>query len=501
MPLLTELANEILYQIIDQIDPADIYSFSQSCSHFRQLTKETLALHEDRMEKYRCNFVHGCHRHQYFVDPLQLMYEIYMDWKVGSYVRHLDVRCCNHTPDAEFIADLLLEQAFDEEDIQTYKAEKKSRDVFNERIMGLLQDYIVKKYTESGFSYSTRFPIDEVCSEVKKGDTSAMVGLLIWLIPQLRILYLSQYGRKSRYLYEAIKTITEQGHTKPGTRKPLTKLVQVEILGPEGDPTDEQFDFDHFALFMALPSMKHLGGHSVRGLVEHPVMWAHLPLHASNVIVICLVDSVVTAECFKLMLETVNSLKDFSYCCAEGNGMEAHKIIAALHEHAKHSLELLCLQGNVPLNLMDDEIPSRSLRDFEVMKECRIPSAAYLGLLPWRGRSPEGELYLQDMQPLVCALPRSIEEVDLFYTRTYPELDHASGFLNHLIEEKEQRLPLLKGIRIRNHFSRRQHDEDSFKLEVEMCARVGVTLRAEWSGIDDGEEFPISDDEEDVPNL
>ena len=168
MPLLIDLANEVLYQIIDQIDPADIHIFSQSCSLFRQLTKEALALHENRKEMYEYTVVHGCHRHRDSINPLQLMYDIYMDWKVGCYVRYLDLQCCNHLPDIEGMPHLLFKKAFDEEDIRTYKAAEKTHNVFNERIMDLLQGYIVQKYMDSGFSHSTRFPIDEVCSEAKK---------------------------------------------------------------------------------------------------------------------------------------------------------------------------------------------------------------------------------------------------------------------------------------------------------------------------------------------
>ena len=482
MPLLNELANEILYKIIDQIDPADIYTFSQSCSHFRQLAKEALALHEDRKEIYEYTVVHGCYLHD-CINPLQLMYDIYMDWKVGYYVRHLDLQCCNHWPDTELIPDILLEQDLSEEDFQTYKAGKKSRDAFNERIVGLLQGYIVERYTKSGFSYSSHFPIDEMCSEAKKGDRSAMVGLLFWLIPHLEVLHLSQRGDDSRYLYKAIMTMIEQGHTKSRVCKPLTKLVEVQILRPR--------EFDDFALFMALPSLERLVGASVRGLVEHPVKWAHLPLHASNVTVMSFKSSVVKVECFTLMLQAIKSLKEFSYDCLQGNEMEAHKIIAALHEHANHSLELLWLRGDVHLHTMDEGIPNLSLQGFKVLRKFRIPSAAYRGLLAWGRTSPNGEFYLEDTQPLVYVLPPSIEEVNLCYQPTVPELGHASGFLNHLVEEKQQRLPLLKSILIQDHFSRLQNHEHTAKLATEMCAEVGVTLKLKWCGTDDGEDFPI----------
>ena len=411
MPCLNELSNEILYQIIDQIDPADIYKFSQSCSHFRQLTKEALALHEDRKEKYEYTVVHGCPRHMDSINPLHLMYDIYKDWKVGYYVRYLDFRCCSHLPDTQLIPNNVVERVFDAEDIRTYKAGRNSRDVLNDRFMGLLQSYIVERYTESGFSHSTRFPIDEVCSEARKGDRGAMVVLHFWLLPRLEVLYLSQRGRNPRYLHEAIVTMITQGHTKSRVCKPLTKLVQVQILGPRRNPIHEQFD--DFAPFMALPSMKDLIGTYVRGLVEHPVRWAHLPLHASNVTVISFKTSVVRIECFRLMLKAVKSLKEFSYDCLEGYEMEAHKMIAALHEHAKHSLELLWLRGDVVLDAMDEEIPNRSLQAFKVLKKCRIPSAAYAGPWPWR-RAVFGDGHcLDDIQPLVYALPPSIEEVRL----------------------------------------------------------------------------------------
>ena len=488
MPCLNELSNEILYQIIDQIDPADIYKFSHSCSHFRQLTKEALALHEDRKEMYEYTVVQGCNRHLNSINPLQLMYDIYMDWKVGYYVRYLDLQCCNHMPDTQLIPNILLERVFDEEDIRTYKAGRNTRNVLNERFIGLLQGYIVEKCTESGFSHSSRFSIDELCSEARKGDRDAMVRLLLWLLPHLEVLYLSQRGRNSRYLHEAMLTMIAQGHTKSRVCKPLTKLVQVQILGPRHDPIDEHFD--DFAPFMALPSMKDLIGAYVRGLFERPVMWAHLPLHASNVTVISFKTSLVSVECFRLMLKAIKSLKEFSYDCLEGDEMEAHKIIAALHEHAKHSLELLWLRGDVIIDAMDEEIPNRPLQEFKVLKKCRIPSSAYLGLWPWR-RTFSGDGHcLDDIQPLVHVLPPSIEELSLCFQRTVPGLDHTSGFLDHFAEEKEQRLPLLKSIRIQDYFARFQSHVDSAKLAREMCAKVGVTLKTDWSGYDDGEDFP-----------
>ena len=283
-------------------------------------------------------------------------------------------------------------------------------------------------------------------------------------------------------------TMIEQGHTKSRVCKPLTKLVQVQIRGPRGDPTDEQFD--DFAPFMALPSMKDLIGTYVRGPVEHPVMWAHLPLHASNVTVISLKTSVVRVECFRLLLKAIKSLKEFSYDCLAGNEMEAHKIIAALYEHARHSLELLWLRGDVHSHAMEEDIPNRSLQGFKILKRCRIPSAAYRGLWPWYKTSSDDWLYQEDISPLVYVLPPSIEEVNLCYQPTVSGLDHDSGFLDHLVEEKEQRLPLLKSIRIQDHVSRFQNHKDSAKLAREMCAKVGVTLKIDWSGTDDGEDFP-----------
>ena len=488
MPCLNELSNEILYQIIDQIDPADIYKFSQSCSHFRQLTKEALALHEDRKQKYEYTVVHGCNRHLNSINPLQLMYGIFMDWKVGYYVRCLDLQCCNHLPDTQLIPNILVERVFDEEDIRTYKAGRNTRNVLNETFMGLLQGYIVERYTESGVSHSTRFPIDEVCSEARKGDRGAMVALLFWLLPRLEILYLSQRGRNPRYLHEALVTMIAQGHTKSRVCKPLTKLVQVQILGPRRDLIDEHFD--DFAPFMALPSMKDLIGTYVRGPFEHPAMWAHLPLHASNVTVISFRSSVVRVECFRLMLKAIKSLKEFSYDCLEGNELEAHKIIAALHEHAKHSLELLWLRGDVLLDTMDEETPDRSLQGFKVLRKCRMPSAAYPGLWPWRRALFGDEHGQNDIQPLVYVLPPSIEEVNLCYQRTLPGLDHTSGFLDHFVEEKEQRLPLLKSIVIQDRVTEFQNHKDSAKLARETCAKVGVTLKINWSGADDGEDFP-----------
>ena len=484
MPLLNELTNEILYQIIDQIEPADLCKFSQSCSRFHQLTEEALALHKDRKRRYGCNLVLGCRGHKDGLDPLQLMYDIYMDWRVEYYVRHLNVQWCSHPRDTGLIPDCMLEMDLDEEGVRSYRAEKKSNDDFNERFMELLQGHIEETYKKLGFPYTTRFPVDKVCSDTKTGDRSAMVALLLWFIPHLEVLYLSQRAPDSLYLYDAIKTMTEQGHTKSGACKPLTKLIKLQILGSEGGATDEQFD--NFAPFMALPSMKYLHGNFVRGRIGRPAMWAHLPLHASNVTIISFKNSAIKVECFRLMLQAIKSLKEFSYDCTVRNHLEAHQIIKALHEHAKHSLEYLWLRGSVN-HFMDDVIPSESIRGFEVLKRCRIPTEVYPLFRPRPWMSPDGKPILESVQPLVYALPPSIEELNLCYNGSYPELGLASGFLHHFAEEKEQRLPLLKVFRIQEHWMRRPRDEHSVMLATEMCAKVGVTLKRDWSGMTGGE--------------
>ncbi|KAL9128511.1 MAG: hypothetical protein Q9175_007509 [Cornicularia normoerica] len=118
------------------------------------------------------------------------------------------------------------------------------------------------------------------------------------------------------------------------------KVSQVRFPGSDENENGE--DYETFISLAALPSMRTMFGDSVEGRYEYMTQWNFLT-HTSNVTEIMLPHSAVKAEYVTQLLVGIKALKRFTYDHNEDlrwvRGMKAHKIIGALLEHTKHSLE------------------------------------------------------------------------------------------------------------------------------------------------------------------
>ena len=479
MPSLPEFPNEILYKIIDQIHPDDIINFSLSLKHFHAVSKDAVSLHMQRKKTYIKHLLHGCHRHLEDSHPLRLIRDICMDWRIGEYVYWLAFACCYRriepeVLEAEGVSDI------DYEDTE-YKGVKREDDAFINTTMDVIQGYIEEKAAKSGFMLPTRFDVQGLCNDIRRGDRGPMLAILLLFIPNLEILYLDESTYVSFRLDDVIHTMCEQYPREDSqSPKPLMKLSLVRFVGDRDGRLGE--DFQLFIPFAALPSVRILRGDFVQAFGDRFYEWTGAP-HTSNITEIDLDHSAVTPEHLANLLVGIKSLKLFTYHhdvqLAQGHGMEGQLIIEALLEHASHSLEFLCLTGRYTVYRASEGNKDRSLRDFKVLKEVFLPGAAYLTLGPWRGPKPDGGFHREDFQ-LVYLLPPSIEEIYLDYS--IRGLGHSSGFLDHFPEEKDRRLPNLKFVAISDHESPSQSEEESAKACVEMCEKLGVTLRLSWDG-------------------
>lgn len=480
MPSLPEFPNEILYKIIDHIHPDDIINFSLSLKHFHAVSKDAVSLHMHRKKTLPQVAVHGCHRHLENAHPLRLIRDICMDWRIGEYVKWLRYDCCHRPIDPHMIA-AGAEGEIDYEDVEKYKGVKGEDDSFIGTTMDVIQGYIEKKAAESGFSSPTSFDVQLLCSEVRKGERGAMLAILLLFVPNLERLCLDEFTWVSYHLADTIVAICEQNPRQdPQARKPLMKLFEVCFLGAREGWMGENFQL--FIPFAALPSMRKITGDFVQAFHGEFYEWTGAP-HTSNITELDLDHSAIQPEYLTNLLVGIKSLKYFTYQhdaqLVQGHGMEGQLIIDTLLEHASHSLEFLCLTGRYKVSRTGEGNKDRSLRDFKVLKEVFLPGAAYLTLGPWRGPKPDGGFHREDIQ-LLYLLPPSIEEIYLDYS--IRGLGHSSGFLDHFPEEKDRRLPNLKLVAISDHESPSQSEEESAKACVEMCEKLGVTLKLSWDG-------------------
>lgn len=453
MPSLIEIPNEILYKIIDNVHPDDIIDFSLCCKSVHLLAKDAVSLHLRRTFRGGNFGLTGCHRHKNNSHPLRLIQAICMDWRVREYAKHLIVSCCHHP--VEVVDRSSEEEAEIKMDKEKWKEEKEEDDIINHTKMHVIKGYIEEKALEFGFD------VRGWCDLLRKGDRVVMLVIVFLCIPRLEKLCLHEFTWDANRLHNAIRAMFEQ----PGARRFLTNLSEVCLQGNEENRMGECFQ--SFMTFATLPSMRKISGELVQGFQKSIPEWTLLP-NTSNITEIDLQRSAVKAENLTQVLVGIKSLKRFTF--DQSVQMEVHKIVAALLQYAKHSLECLQLTGRCE---EDDDIDSRRLQSFEVLKDVGLSLPLYVELLLHREGSPEGGLDRESVQALVYALPPSIESVSL----VGPVFGHAATLLADFAEEKHIRLPQLKKVDL---FDRGSECEEGWaKTWEEICESTGVTLSTE----------------------
>ena len=472
MPKLLDLPNELLCKIFDHLYPDDIPNFALTRKDIYLVVKDAVKLHLDREDTYEDIVLHGCHRHEDNAHPLHSIKEMCIDWRVGEYVKTLTIECCGPCLDpARFPGE---ESA---EDTLRYKSEKKRDKRLNRQIMPAIRHYIEEKAMEWCLPPPSCFEVESLCDEAERGERSAMVALLLlFFLPNLEAICLSQYTWSALHLRQTILSMSKRDPQQSSrARKPFMSLKQVELCGSRENSIGE--DVDVLIWFTALPSMQKLYGDYVEGHWQLVEEWTILP-HSSNVTEIRLSNSAIQSEHLEQLFLGIRSLERFTYHhneqLAEGMEFKAHTILAALLRHAGHSLTFLAMFGNCDTFEEEDD-GLIDLLLFQVLKELRLNMGIYQEALPWNV-APDGSRSREDFQPLVHALPRSIEIVSLCGVT---EFRHVAALFVEFAEQKDLRLPNLNKIRFRGRFVK-GYDEDWAQLR-EMCEGLGVMLETIFS--------------------
>lgn len=467
MPALLDLSNELLFKIIDQIHPDDIPNFSLTCKDIHHVAKDALEFHLDREETYEDVVLDGCHRHEDYNHPLEFIEEMCMDWRIGEYVKNLKIECCSHpsgpdnSPEEEH-----------EEDLRKYEKELREDIIMSQTTMQVIQPYVEEKAVERKFTYPTRIDVESLCSEAARGKRMEMIALLLLFIPNLKSLELIKCSPVTKHLRDMIFTISEQNEQwSSGVRKLLTNLESVML---EGDPDNRTaLAIEPLLWFATIPSMRTLLGNYVHGVWGARCQMT-LPRKSSNVKKVCLWDSAVREDVLEQLLVGMDSLESFTYFhntdIANGHGMNARKILSALHQYTKHSLKFLDLWGFCEPAIESGDTISNYLQSFEVLKELQLSSSVYLEMLYWHG-TPEGRCRREDIQPLVYFLPPSIEQVTFF---RFPNFGYDPALFVDFTEERDRRLPNLKEIIF--YGKKIEGGEECWTNLVEACEKVGVKL-------------------------
>ena len=472
MPTLLDLPNELLCKILDDIYPDDIPNFALTCKDIYLVAGDAVKLHLDREDTYEDIVLHGCHRHEDNAHPLHLIEEMCMDWRVGEYVKTLTVECCGPCLDpARFPGKDNVE------DTRRYRSEQRKDNNLNRKIMPAIRGCIEEKAIEWCLPPPNCFVVKFLCDEAERGERSAMVALLLlFFLPNIEAICLSQYTWSALHLRDTILSMSKRDPQQSSrARKPFMSLKEIDLRGSHHDLIGE--DVDVFGWFTALPSMQKLCGDFVEGNWQ-PEQERTIVPHTSNVTEIRLSNSAIRFEHLERLFFQIRSLERFTYHhneqMAEGIEFKAHTILAALLRHAKHSLTFLAMFGSCDTFEEEDD-GLFDLRGFQVLKEIRLNIGIYYEALPYR-IAPDGRRPREDFQPLVYALPRSIETVSLCGLK---EFHHVAALFVDFAEKKDLRLPNLDKVRFRGVYQK-GHDKDWAELR-EMCEGLGVTLETKFS--------------------
>lgn len=146
MATLLKLANETLFQVIEDVQPEDILNFSLTCKFLSVLSEDALAQHAAKRKTYSEVTLYGCHRHEEALHPLTLITEICKDPKIASYPRSLKIECCDlfagRRGDESQEYD---EDGFTEEDDEDDAEQKKSDDAMAEAMTDKFERSIIRQ--------------------------------------------------------------------------------------------------------------------------------------------------------------------------------------------------------------------------------------------------------------------------------------------------------------------------------------------------------------------
>lgn len=472
MPSLLDFSNETLYLIIQNIHPHDILNFSLCRKEVHLLAKETLKEVKTWEQAYTHVVLHGCHRHRENSHPLRLIRDIYMDWRIGEFPKSLKVECCDFDAFDE-------NESGNEDEDKEYEVENREDDITTRTIMQEIESYTKDRAAKSGYLPSSE--LADLCGLIKEGCRAAMIGLLLLILPSLESISLLDYTWNASRLGDMVSTIAGQDlRRRPPRSNGLSKLSQIEILGSRENPEGEDFEF--LVQFAALPSMRTLLGKYVEALDDDDSMIWPFGLRVSGVTEIILQHSAVGISPLTQIFSGIHALKRFTYSHSrlffDNSSMKAHKIIGALLEHARDSLEYLALTGHCSIRDSDedDHYNKGSLQGFRVLKEAFLHSAIYVDQVPYDGSSPDpdegiyGDRYQDAIRAFVDVLPGSIETVQLTGRDVVRHLD---GLLANLWQEKVLRLSNLNQIIIHAHPI---HLRGKVSSLTQLCDSIGVTL-------------------------
>jgi len=182
---------------------------------------------------------------------------------------------------------------------------------------------------------------------------------------------------------QILEHLVSSGVEHPNGPNVLTKLSEVEINGfiMNGDRTGDGGGegFHLFVLYSAIPPMRTLRGHHVKFVDNDALTWPYAP-RISGLTEIMIQNSAFPPGPLAQLLRGIAGLRRFIYdynsSMNHDMGAEAHLLIGALSDRARHTLDFLELNGyhNLGDEREDTHPFEGSSQAFTALRDIRIES-------------------------------------------------------------------------------------------------------------------------------
>lgn len=441
MPLLPDIPNELLVQIMKYLLPDDVDNFSESCKEFHTIAVRILPRHETLKDDYsevRCGVFGDERRH-----PITLFRDILGIPEMVWYVKNMYIGLPNDINGPQY-----WEYWFEAEDIAI---EYKSG--------------IIKKVQEC--LYLDDEEREDWIDFILSCHHNTAVAFLACMFPCLEGISITDNNHNDELGF-LIQKVNQANDLDPEGSHALSKLNWFEEASSTSDTT---LDMESFKLLSALPSMRRYIGRNQ----YQTSGWKRLK--ESNITSLEFNDSKIHVEALQSVLRDIENLRDFTYrhywACGGVQGMsidwQPGDIILNLLAFARHSLVELDLTRNSSRGMQrvgeandrtkwghrewqgegDDEVEYHSLpgtiqpfigslRGFQVLKYTRVQNEASVE------EHPEDPACGRTVHRMVDLLPYSVVTITLAMPLLCKE--DFPGLMEGLLELKEERVPKLKKI-------------------------------------------------------
>lgn len=425
MTQFTDLPNEIVAMIAEQVFPRDVVNFSTTSKKIQSLSKPSLRKYHELRRRYRYCDCEGSR------SPMSnLLHDIVLQPRAALYVEGLKIGtwfgCWHDGP----------------ESVHARYPEGKMV-----RLKEAVANFV---------------PSDQVSTwvtAIESGDEDPLLALLLMLLPNVAALEIMAIGATCQ---KSFQTLT---HLLGAPGVPLLANLTNLTIGWEVPEIDDcHHDWQAINTFARLPSLQSIIAWYVYIDDEDDDSGYLLQPRSSNVSSLTFCYCSIGAQRLYEHLKGFRALKRFSYKNADfiGNLFDTFGLRDALLSHAKASLECFNL---TPLNAGENQYLG-SLRDFENLTEVQT------GLTDLVDAEHSGRSALSQL------LPASVVTVHLYlYGLRYANLPTIENLILTAAKDKPELLPNLRQLHIRLYVGGMSaEDKELIGGMKEACENAGFEL-------------------------